>query len=542
MDGRVHSFVDVAAENASALYYNALETSVANRYVVIHRQFYEGDGYGLLDRKSGTFASFDGYPLLSPDGRWLAVAGGGENDPGLLQIFEVADGKFRLAFDATPSGWWPRQVAWQSPTDLDYERATLAALPDSAVETIKAALVFDAGTWSEHDVAVVSAAAQATRDRHSLQMEADTLQQQVEQAVQHGDMAAVLQDMNRYHELYQVVFPEPDADGVGPGIWRPPVPASLWLAQARAAFAAGDAIRAAAALQAFLDNAGADAAGHAEATALRERYMKAAAEARAERSRAAQAAKPRLVRAIEQQMVDIPAGTFQMGDLSGANQYDHKPVFETVTVKAFRLSRYEVTYAQFDQYADATGRERPRQLVVHGPPWEFADEFAGERGQLPVANVGWNDVQGFIAWLNQRTGHSFRLPTEAEWEYAARGGSHGDYPWGDTFDTHRANGKGIGPGDRWYFTAPVGSFPPDARGLYDMLGNVWELTQDCYEERFGTAPADGSARGGPPDCRRVERGGGSRWPPHYLFSSSRLESGMPDSGDADSGLRLAEDR
>jgi formylglycine-generating enzyme required for sulfatase activity len=347
--------------------------------------------------------------------------------------------------------------------------------------------------------------------------------------------------MDRYHQLRQVVLPEPDADAVPKALWKPAVPAPLWLAEARATFAAGNAIRAAAALQAFLDKATADTPERAEAMALRERYGKAAAAAKTARSRAARAAKPRLARSIAQQMVDIPAGSFQMGDLSGVNHYDHKPVFTTVAVKAFRLSRYEVTYEQYDQYADATGRERPRILALHGPAWEFVDEFAGGRGKLPVANVGWKDAQGFIAWLNERTGRKFRLPTEAEWEYAARAGSHSNYPWGEKFDAHLANGDGIEPGDRWYSTAPVGSFPPNAWGLYDMIGNVWEWTQDCYEERYGNAPADGSARGGLPDCRHVTRGGGSNWPAYYLYSSSRFEANIEDTGDPNEGFRLAED-
>jgi formylglycine-generating enzyme required for sulfatase activity len=275
---------------------------------------------------------------------------------------------------------------------------------------------------------------------------------------------------------------------------------------------------------------------------LRDRCLKAAASAKVARSKAARAGKSRLVRSIERQMVDVHAGAFQMGDLSGVNQYDHRPAFTTVSVKAFRLSRYEVTYDQYNQYADATGHERARLFGGPGHIPQFDDEFSQDHGSRPVVNVSLAAAQGFIAWLNEGIGHRFRLPTEAEWEYAARAGSTTTYPWGEAFDTHRANGDGIGAGDRWYFTAPVGSFPPNAWGLYDMIGNVWEWTQDCYVERHGDAPADGSARKGPADCRRVTRGGGAGWPSYYLYSSSRFESSMSNGGDSGNGFRLAEDR
>ena len=127
------------------MYYNALETSATNRYVVIHRQFYEGSGYGVLDRTSGTFTKFDGYPMFSPDGRWLAVTDGGEDDELVFQIFEVANGAFRLAFNAKDGKWWPANVAWQSSTALLYERSSLD--PDNTVVAVKSKVQFDGKGW-----------------------------------------------------------------------------------------------------------------------------------------------------------------------------------------------------------------------------------------------------------------------------------------------------------------------------------------------------------------------------------------------------------
>ena len=143
------------------------------------------------------------------------------------------------------------------------------------------------------------------------------------------------------------------------------------------------------------------------------------------------------------------------------------------------------------------------------------------RGDRPIINVSWDDVQSFIDWLNRKTGGNYRLPTEAEWEYAARAGSSTKYSWGNDIGSNRANCQNIHCGDSWEFTAPVGSFPANAWGLHDMHGNVNEWVQDCRNYDYEGAPTDGSAWTSGDCSQRVIRGGSwdsSAW---FLRSAHR---------------------
>ncbi len=202
------------------------------------------------------------------------------------------------------------------------------------------------------------------------------------------------------------------------------------------------------------------------------------------------------------EMVVIPAGNFRMGDLNGEGGWNEKPVHEVRIAQPFAMGRYEVTFAEYDRYAQATGKEKP----VDGGGWG--------RGNHPVAYVSWQDAQGYVKWLSQETGQSYRLPSEAEWEYAARAGSTTKHYWGNNPSGRYANiakfdsgGYIIDDGNR--VAAPVGSLQPNQFGLYDMSGNVWELVEDCWHNNnYQGAPVDGSAwvKGG--NCKiRPARGG-----------------------------------
>jgi formylglycine-generating enzyme required for sulfatase activity len=175
-------------------------------------------------------------------------------------------------------------------------------------------------------------------------------------------------------------------------------------------------------------------------------------------------------------MVVIPAGKFKMGDIQGGGDSDEKPVHK-VSVDRFAMGVYEVTFAEYDKFAKATGREKP------------SDSGWG-RGNRPVINVSWNDATAYAKWLSQQTGEKYRLPTEAEWEYAARAGTETKYWWGNTASHEYANYgdsgyDGLAKGkDRWKYTAPVGSFAPNPFGIYDTAGNVWEWTCSEYENRY----------------------------------------------------------
>ena len=229
------------------------------------------------------------------------------------------------------------------------------------------------------------------------------------------------------------------------------------------------------------------------------------------------------------EMVEIPGGTFRMGDLSGEGDDVELPV-HSVTVSSFWMGKHEVTFLQWDA------------CVADGGCGGYSPDDSGfGRGNRPVIWVSWDDIQEFIVWLNRKTGGGYRLPTESEWEYAARAGSESKYSWGDEIGVNRANCAGCG--SQWdnRETAPVGSFPANAWGLHDMHGNVWEWVEDCRNRNYRGAPVDGSAwlSGG---CgQRVIRGGSASLVPWLLRSSFRNRGDRSVRG-PDLGFRLARDR
>ena len=185
------------------------------------------------------------------------------------------------------------------------------------------------------------------------------------------------------------------------------------------------------------------------------------------------------------EMVVIPAGTFRMGCVSGLDcqPYSNEAPKHTVTIsQPFAMSKHEVTFAQWDACvaAGGCGGYSPR------------DDGWG-RGNRPVIYVSEQDAQAYVSWLSRVTSERYRLPSESEWEYAARAGSETTYSWGNEIGSNRANCDGCG--SRWddEMTAPVGSFSPNMFGLHDMHGNVWEWVEDCWNDRYEGAPSDGSA-------------------------------------------------
>ena len=209
------------------------------------------------------------------------------------------------------------------------------------------------------------------------------------------------------------------------------------------------------------------------------------------------------------EMVVVPAGRFQMGCVSGRDcQYDERPVHE-VQVPSFALGVYEVTFEEYERFAGATGRDRP-------------NDGGWGRGGRPVINVSWENAQAYATWLSDETGEDYRLPSDSEWEYAARAGTTTQYSWGQDIGRNRANCGDCG--SRWDGdeTAPAGSFAPNAWGLHDMHGNVLEWVEDCWHENYARAPRDGSAWTSGRNCgRRVLRGGSWGDHPAYLRSADR---------------------
>ncbi len=205
-------------------------------------------------------------------------------------------------------------------------------------------------------------------------------------------------------------------------------------------------------------------------------------------------------------MIELLSATYQMGSGNSLN-FDEGPR-HTVSLPAFSISEREVTFEDYDRFARATGRRLP------------FDETWG-RGKRPVINVSWHDAVAYTRWLSENTGRKYRLPSEAEWEYAARAGSTYSYWWADTRGTVHANCFDCG--SRWdgSQTAPVGSFESNPFGLYDMSGNVQEWTADCYQNSYVGAPADGSARVTADCSQRVVRGGAYSSPMDSLRSANR---------------------
>ena len=188
------------------------------------------------------------------------------------------------------------------------------------------------------------------------------------------------------------------------------------------------------------------------------------------------------------EMVVIPAGRYRMGCVSNDSDCQdwEKPVREVTISAPFALSVHEVTFEEYDRFAD-------RGQYVDVARGKAADEGWG-RGTRPVINVSWHEAREYTRWLSWQTGAEYRLPTEAEWEYAARAGTSTKYTWGDEVGVNRANCDSFFCADQWAYTAPVGSFAPNGFGLHDMHGNVWEWVQDCWNGNHARAPKDGSGR------------------------------------------------
>lgn len=261
------------------------------------------------------------------------------------------------------------------------------------------------------------------------------------------------------------------------------------------------------------------------------------------------------------QMVGIPAGKFLMGSPAREpGRFDSEGPQHAVAVKAFALGKYPVTSAQFLAFLNATGYQpRPCNEML-GLGWKriarglTATPTDVEPPLWPAVCLDWRDAEAFIAWLNGRARtarpelgnrNPYRLPSEAEWEYAARAGTNTVRWWGDDIGKGNANCNGCGT--RWdnRLLAPVDSFPANPFGVVGMLGNAWEWTADCWHPSYVGAPADGSAWKDSFCVRRVIRGGAWNNVPIFIRSASR--AGAQESGAADydystlTGFRLARD-
>lgn len=259
------------------------------------------------------------------------------------------------------------------------------------------------------------------------------------------------------------------------------------------------------------------------------------------------------------EMVLVPSGTFMMGSASSDQEgQDYEKPRHELKVAQFALGKFEISKSQFSEFIDATGYKTGDSC------WTMEDgkgEMRNQRNWLnpgylqennhPVTCVSIDDAEAYIKWLNQKTGKHYRLPTEAEWEYAARAGTSATRYWGDEADnacqyanvadlTLQRAGWKMTPHkceDDYVYTSPIGNYKPNAFGLFDMLGNVWEWTCS-FDSGYGSSEEE--------KCtdllsRRIYRGGSWINVPDYVRSSSRYGY-IPSGRFNNLGFRLAHDR
>lgn len=210
-------------------------------------------------------------------------------------------------------------------------------------------------------------------------------------------------------------------------------------------------------------------------------------------------------------LVTIPPGRFIMGGLAGRDDVEggscpHERPTRPVYIAAFELGKYPVTFDEYDAFCLATYSPMP-------------NDGGWGRGSRPVINVSWDDAQAYCRWLSQLEGRTYRLPSEAEWEYCARAGKQTAYATGMRIEAHQANhNMHVG------MTTPVWQYPANAFGLHDMAGNVWEWVQDCWHDSYQGAPTNGKAWEEGGNCHeRVLRGGSWNDRPRYLRAAYRVK-------------------
>jgi len=251
------------------------------------------------------------------------------------------------------------------------------------------------------------------------------------------------------------------------------------------------------------------------------------------------------------EMVVVPAGTFLMGSPSReVGRRDNEEPRREISIKSLAVGKFEVTRGQFAEFVDATRRDMAggctlwtrsldpelRHRGSRSERHSWRDPAFSQTDDHPVTCVSWDDARAYVQWLSARTGQPYRLLTEAEWEYAARAGSNAAFSFGGNANALCRFGNGadlalqrvrpewstVNCDDGHVTTAPVGSFQPNASGLYDMHGNVWEWVQDCFRWTYDTGRVDGRAVD-PRVCMplRTMRGGSWGNEPALLRSAAR---------------------
>jgi formylglycine-generating enzyme required for sulfatase activity len=222
-------------------------------------------------------------------------------------------------------------------------------------------------------------------------------------------------------------------------------------------------------------------------------------------------------------LIALGGGAFSRGDLQGDGDGDEQPPVK-VQLAPFAIGIYEVTFDEYDQFCEDTGYPKP-------------DDQAWGRGSRPVVNVSWEDAKAYLEWLSRRTEQRYRLPTDAEWEYAARAGTSSRYWWGNEPAPYRANCaecSSLWDGEK---SAPVGRFLPNPFGLHDTAGNVFEWVEDCWVDNFSELSLDGKVPDQTACGKRVIRGGAWSFPVKEVRSANRWRD-FPSRSSDDTGFRV----
>jgi len=236
------------------------------------------------------------------------------------------------------------------------------------------------------------------------------------------------------------------------------------------------------------------------------------------------------------EMIVIPAGTFTMGSTASDPEHrDNEPLQKITIPRSFAVGVTEVTWDQWeacvrDRFCDGLAVDNALRTRENGEPNPDFQDWG--RGTRPLVGISWFDAQAFVGWLNSKTGSddTYRLLSDAEWEYVARAGTTTAYPWGDKIDHNYGNfgldehelGPKMEGRDQWgNQTSPAASFPPNAFGVYDMHGNIFEWVEDCYEADRAHAPSDGSANKQGNCATRMFRSGSFLSNPYMQRSAKR---------------------
>ena len=268
------------------------------------------------------------------------------------------------------------------------------------------------------------------------------------------------------------------------------------------------------------------------------------------------------------EMVVIPSGSFTMGaSQSEVDRYAFPsgmalPLHSVTITRQFALGEFLVTRKQYAMFVAETGHDEPgcfatppdTPLLKFDVARSWRDPGFAQADDHPVVCVSWYDAIAYVSWLSKKTGQNYRMPTETEWEYAGRaGGVTGRY-FGDApiceFANVRDRSKRLHYSAGQFFnecdggfsnTSPVGSFPPNGFGLYDVIGNVWEWVKDCWKFSYADAPSDGTSREEEPCMARVRRGASWNSTERYLYAVVTRAATPPELHRETDGFRIARD-